>query len=375
MHFTCIILRIATRASADLFSAIVFGTTVLRITYACFGALRDDVAGQMDLGALLIKIDDTADLTLDTPVELELVLPDGNALRGPGTVLQVLPGHGVAVCVDPKLTEQARRAAISTSGPAAIAPKHERITPRVRPRLPTPAQAAAFAGAEIAVARRPSTTLPAPIGPVEGRSRRALLSQPLPLTDPPTRRPMHSQPLRPADDESIGRRVAHSQPPPLAGDAPSGADAATETDDQQLAPRRLPTPLEPDAPPSHGASRAEKIQRALHGTRDDRHAILRDRDRTLHPFVLKNPQLDAEDIVAIAKNPQLAGELLAQIGERRDWLQRPAVAVALVRNPRTPSDLAVRALDHVPTDALRQFAKGAGVLPHVCQAARKKLLG
>jgi hypothetical protein len=363
MRFTCIILRIATRVSADLSSAIVFGTTVLRITYACYGALRDDVARQMDLGALLIKIDDTADLTLDTPVELELVLPDGSALRGPGSVLQVLAGHGVAVCVDPKLTDQARRAAIQTSGPAAIAPKHERITPRARPRLPTATQAAAFAGAEIAVARRPSTILPAPLGAGEGRSRRALLSQPPPLTDSaPPRRPVHSPPpLFDRLDEGGGE-----------GDIAAGDQ---RDDDQQLAPLRPLPPPAPDAPPSHGAGRAEKIQRALHGTRDDRHAILRDRDRTLYPFVLENPQLDADDVVAIARSAQVGRELLAQIGERRDWLQRPAVALALVRNPRTPPDLAVRALDHVPTDALRQLARGTGVLPHVCQAARKKLLG
>jgi hypothetical protein len=135
-------------------------------------------------------------------------------------------------------------------------------------------------------------------------------------------------------------------------------------------------PEEPAGPPrGDPATRIEKIQKALHGTRDERNAILRDRDRTLHAFVLKNPQLNADDVVTIAKNAQLAPDLLKQIGERKEWFQRPAIALALARNPKTPPDLAVRALDHVPTEALRQMAKGAGVLPHVTQAARKKLLG
>ena len=119
----------------------------------------------------------------------------------------------------------------------------------------------------------------------------------------------------------------------------------------------------------------EKVQKALHGTRDERNLILRDRDRTLHPFVLKNPQLDADDVVTIARNPQMAAEMLKQIGERKDWLQRPAVALALARNPRTPAELAVHALDFLPLEALRQIAKGNTALPHVTQAARKKLLG
>jgi hypothetical protein len=68
-------------------------------------------------------------------------------------------------------------------------------------------------------------------------------------------------------------------------------------------------------------------------------------------------------------------DLLQQIGDRKEWVHRPAVALALARDPRTPPELAVRALDHVPVEAVRQLAKGAGTLPHVQAAARKKLLG
>lgn len=151
--------------------------------------------------------------------------------------------------------------------------------------------------------------------------------------------------------------------------------------DAVVAPPEPEPPAEPPALGSgafakpDGLTRMEKVQKALHGTREERNAILRDRDRTLHPFVLKNPQLDADDVVGIAKNPQMTSEMLKQLGDRRDWFQRPAVALALARNPRTPPELAVRALDHVPVEALRQIAKGTGVLPHVSQAARRKLLG
>jgi hypothetical protein len=139
---------------------------------------------------------------------------------------------------------------------------------------------------------------------------------------------------------------------------------------------RAPSSTPPPIPAvSDGPTRAEKIHKALYGSRDERNAILRDRDRTLHPFVLKNPQLNADDVVTIAKNAQMTPDLLKQIGERKDWFQRPAIAQALARNPKTPPELAVRALDHIPLDVLRQMAKGVGVLPHVTQAARKKLLG
>lgn len=249
---------------------------VLRVSYARFGELRDDVTQQLARGGLLVKVHDASGLVFDSPVRLELVLPDGASLHGDTTVLQILAGFGVAVSVGPALVEQARRAAAGVDDPRAGAARHERIGPDGSP-APNP---------------------------------------------PPTAAP------------------------------------------------------EPAAPPRiDGPSRAEKIQKALHGTRDERNAILRDRDRTLHAFVLKNPQLNADDVVTIAKNAQMTPDLLKQIGERKDWFQRPAIALALARNPKTPPELAVRALEHVPVDALRQLAKGVGVLPHVTQGARKKILG
>jgi hypothetical protein len=122
-------------------------------------------------------------------------------------------------------------------------------------------------------------------------------------------------------------------------------------------------------------SNAQKIQLALHGNRDQRNAILRDRNRMLHAYVLKNPGINVDDVLAIAKNPQMGAEIFKQIGERQDWMQRPQIALALARNPKTPADVAIRALAFVPPDALRQMAKGSGAPPHVIQAARKRVIG
>lgn len=122
-------------------------------------------------------------------------------------------------------------------------------------------------------------------------------------------------------------------------------------------------------------TRAQKIQLALHGTRDQRNAMLRDRDRGLHAFVLKNPGITADDVLAIAKNAMMGPEIYKQISERPDWFQRPAIALALARNHKVPGEIAIRALAHVSPDALRQLAKGAGAPPHVVQAARKRVVG
>jgi hypothetical protein len=281
---------------------------VFRIAYARYGELRDDVTQQMTRGGLLVRVQDSSALTLDSPVALELILPDGTRLQDTGRVLQVFAGFGIAVSVSSELVEQARRAANGFDMPGAGPARHERIdvsTPGLR-RVPVSSRTL---DPETVVARR---------GPASSRTL-----EPRPPTPTPT---------------------------------------------------PTPTELERIATPADGSSRAEKIQKALHGTRDERNAIMRDRDRTLHPFVLRNPQLNADDVVTIAKNAQVTPDLLKQIGERKEWVQLPAIALALARNPKTPPELAVRVLDHIPVEALRQMAKGVGVLPHVCQAARKKIL-
>jgi hypothetical protein len=174
-----------------------------------------------------------------------------------------------------------------------------------------------------------------------------------------------------AKDSPAGRAPRHER---LDGAAPAPSRAPTAPP----APPPVPPAEEPDEPAAsrpaaEKLTHAEKIHMALHGNREQRNAILRDPLRTLHPFVLKNPQISIDDIIAIAKNAQSAPDMLKLISDRKEWFQRPQVAVALARNPKTPGEVAIRALDHVPLDTLRQLAKG-GALPHVVQAARKKVI-
>jgi hypothetical protein len=122
------------------------------------------------------------------------------------------------------------------------------------------------------------------------------------------------------------------------------------------------------------ASPSERIQIALHGTRDDRAMVLRDTNRLLHPYVLKNPNLQLDEVVAMAKMTAISTELLKQISERRDWVSRPEIAIALVRNPTFPGPLAVQVLRHVSVADLRQLAKDPKTRPAVAAAAKKMVI-
>jgi hypothetical protein len=138
----------------------------------------------------------------------------------------------------------------------------------------------------------------------------------------------------------------------------------------------------PVAPPIH-APRAvvaahtpvDRMQQAIHGTRDERAAVLRDPNTSLHVYVLRNPSIQLDEVVAIAKMRTVSPELLKAIADRREWIGRPEIALALVRNPKTAIPIALRALEFVGPADLRALAKDLNVRGPISQAARRKVVG
>ncbi len=118
----------------------------------------------------------------------------------------------------------------------------------------------------------------------------------------------------------------------------------------------------------------EKMQLALTGTRDERMALFRDTNKSLHIFVLKNPRIGLDEIQGAAKSPMVSPDALKMIAEHREWGSNAIVAASLVRNPKTPMPLAMRMLEKVPMSDLKAIAKG-GARDQLVHAARKKLAG
>lgn len=116
----------------------------------------------------------------------------------------------------------------------------------------------------------------------------------------------------------------------------------------------------------------EKMQLALSGTRDERLAIFRDNNKSLHLFALKNPRIGLDEVQTAAKSANTSPDALKFIAEHREWGANTTVCASLVRNPKTPMPLALRALDKVLPSELKAIAKG-GARDQLVHAARKKL--
>ena len=133
------------------------------------------------------------------------------------------------------------------------------------------------------------------------------------------------------------------------------------------------------APPVHeslrAATLARKVQQALHGDKNQRTALLREHNKLIYGYVVRNAQIQLDEVVAIARMPTMSADVLTYIASRREWAERPEVAAALVRNPRIPVPLAIRLLDHVHPAELRQLAKHQTVREAIQRVVRKKVIG
>jgi len=133
-------------------------------------------------------------------------------------------------------------------------------------------------------------------------------------------------------------------------------------------------PAATPSPDADGESRADKIHRARYGNKDERMRIIRSHERYLHRFVVQNPTLGLDEVVAIAKSATVGPDILKFIADRREWAQRPEVAIALVRNAKTPIPIAIQSLRYIKNSELRQIAKTESVRRPIVSAARKMVM-
>jgi len=123
-----------------------------------------------------------------------------------------------------------------------------------------------------------------------------------------------------------------------------------------------------------GMSVNEKRREALHGKRDARLLLIRDRNKTIHPFVLRNPAITLDEIEQIAKMPTVNPDVLREIAKNREWSRSVTVCRNLVRNPKMPVREAVGLLSKLPLSDVRALAKSGNVRTPIQQAARKKVI-
>jgi hypothetical protein len=119
---------------------------------------------------------------------------------------------------------------------------------------------------------------------------------------------------------------------------------------------------------------AERIKLALHGNRESRMLLLRDSNKLIRRFVLQNPRVGDDEIIAIAKNRSADDEIIRLIADNRDWTKNYQVRYALVTNPKTPLTISLRLVSTLYERDIRSLAKSKNVSATVTAQAKRIIL-
>lgn len=121
-------------------------------------------------------------------------------------------------------------------------------------------------------------------------------------------------------------------------------------------------------------TRPEKIKLARTGNEAERRAVLKDRDSSIHHFVLNNPNMKPKELAALIRGGGVSGPFIKKLCERHDLVNARGIKEALVVNPLTPTDVAVRLVAKVPIDLARRIARSSTYKPQVVNAAKKRVI-
>ncbi len=158
------------------------------------------------------------------------------------------------------------------------------------------------------------------------------------------------------DDEKPAEQVESE-----GGDGPDGAESgeysgvATAFEIRRLDPNR-------------------RMRLALRASRGQRQILLRDTSPQVVMALLSNPWLELKEVHEIARNPQSVAPVLQRVADDRRFSGNPEIQLALVRNPRTPTPLAIRLLDLLRTADLRVLVKSQALREGVRKAALRVYL-
>jgi hypothetical protein len=103
--------------------------------------------------------------------------------------------------------------------------------------------------------------------------------------------------------------------------------------------------------------------------------LLHDPDPVVVQHLLQNPRLTEKEVLRIASRRPVAAATLKLVFEHPRWGHRPSVLRALVLNPFTPRDLAVRLLSVVDRETARDVARDPKASATMRARAQVMLLG
>jgi len=113
----------------------------------------------------------------------------------------------------------------------------------------------------------------------------------------------------------------------------------------------------------------EKVVCAIKGSREERGILINSRNRLVVRSVLGSPKLTELEVERFASSRSVSDEVIRVIVANKKWVRRYGVTVALVHNPKTPIQAALRLVPLLHTRDLGRLAHDRNANPVVRRQA------
>jgi hypothetical protein len=167
--------------------------------------------------------------------------------------------------------------------------------------------------------------------------------------------------------------------PPAAEEGPAEGDADEDAQPVSEAAPSSPPAAEPDA--SRGAeelylrlmgmSVPERVKLALTGKREERRFLIADASKMVGLAVLRARGLTPTEVEGFCGMRHLDADIFLKIATTRDWIRRPLIALALVKNPKVPLTISLPLVKRLGMRDLRNIARDRNLPEAVRVQARK----
>jgi hypothetical protein len=119
---------------------------------------------------------------------------------------------------------------------------------------------------------------------------------------------------------------------------------------------------------------SEKIKLAYAGGKEERRILIGDANKLVGLAVLKSRGLTLAEIESFCTLRNLDDDIYRKIATSREWVRKPAVMLALVKNPRVPLPLALPLVKQLRERDLKSIMRDPNLAEGIRIAARKLVI-
>jgi len=118
---------------------------------------------------------------------------------------------------------------------------------------------------------------------------------------------------------------------------------------------------------------SEKIKLAYGGGKEERRILIGDSNRLVSQAVLKSRGLTLNEIESFCQMRHLDDEIFRTISGNRGWARKPAIVLAMVKNPKVPLAITMPLIRFVPLREIRLISRDPNLAEGLRTMARKTM--